>query len=82
MIDFHGRALRLTRATCADRSICLSCTRGSSFLAVRPNAIRPGSGAAGRPGTNRAEAPGNTLRDRADTEARYPSAYASQERLT
>src|SRR5580658_5342849 len=29
MIDFHGRVLRLTWATLADRSICLSCTRTS-----------------------------------------------------
>src|SRR5260370_42647046 len=51
MSDFHGRGLRLTRATCADRSICLACTRGSSFRAIRPNAIRQDAGAAGRPGT-------------------------------
>ena len=47
MIDFHGRVLRLTRATCADRSICLSCTRRASFPAIRPNAIRQKAGAAG-----------------------------------
>src|ERR1700722_2038948 len=40
MIDFHGRVLRLTCATFADRSICLSCTRRSSFRVIRPNAIR------------------------------------------
>src|ERR1700722_5993425 len=51
MIDFHGRVLRLTRATWADRSICLSCTRDSSFRATRPNAIRREAGGAGRPGT-------------------------------
>src|ERR1700738_2265498 len=32
IIDFQGRVLRLTRSTCADRSICLtSRTRGSSL---------------------------------------------------
>ena len=49
MIDFHGRVLRLTRATLADRSICLSCTRTSSCQAIRPNAIRQEAGAAGDP---------------------------------
>jgi hypothetical protein len=39
--------LRLTRSTCADRSICLSDTRRFSFLGYRPNVIRPDAGAAG-----------------------------------
>src|SRR5712691_2675207 len=38
IIDFQGRVLRLTRSTCADRSICLtSRTRDSS---LRDNLVR------------------------------------------
>jgi len=72
MIDFHGRVLRLTRATRSERSTCLSCTRGTSLRTIRPNAIRPEAGGAGG---------GTTSRDR---EKRWgpghigpdPSAYA------
>src|SRR5208283_1624279 len=52
IIDFHGRVLRLTRSTCAERSICLtSCTRDSSLRGCPPNAIRQEASAAGLPGT-------------------------------
>src|SRR5215469_3455533 len=44
MIDFHGLVLRLTRSTCAGRSICLPfCTLLLLSRLVRaPNAIRSG----------------------------------------
>src|SRR5271165_2291885 len=52
IIDCHGRVLRLTRSTCADRSICLPfCTRDSSLRDCPPNAIRQEARAAGLPGT-------------------------------
>ena len=37
MIDFHGLVLRLTRSTCADRSICRPfCTGAPPFAADSP----------------------------------------------
>src|SRR5579862_2745784 len=59
MIDFHGRALRLTCATRSERSTCLSCTRSTSLRTIRPNAIRPEAGAAG--GRHNIPGPGKAL---------------------
>ena len=52
MIDFHGRVLRLTRSTCADRSICFPfCTvLLLSRLFRPPNAIWLEAGPADDPG--------------------------------